>query len=141
MTTSGDCFPSQDAKHKNKLRQLHAMGSLFDCKYSQWDSRFVLITVVYLKPNWKSTMELFCKNGQRLKAVNYFFKKLHRRCLVWFGLRISSLLKHIKCQWTDLQSRFSVKLSDNSKVLIMLYYHSRSTIQRDKLKNRAIHVK
>ena len=141
MTTSGDCFPSQDAKHKNKLRQLHAMGSLFDCKYSQWDSRFVLITVVYLKPNWKSTMELFCKNGQRLKAVNYFFKKLHRRCLVWFGLRISSLLKQVKCQWTDLQSRFSVKLSDNSKVLIMLYYHSRSTIQRDKLKNRAIHVK
>ena len=141
MTTSGDCFPSQDAKYKNKLRQLHAMGSLFDCKYSQWDSRFVLITVVYLKPNWKSAMELFCKNGQRLKAVNYFFKKLHRRCLVWFGLRISSLLKHVKCQWTDLQSRFSVKLSDNSKVLIMLYYHSRSTIQRDKLKNRAIHVK
>ena len=29
----------------------------------------------YLKPNRTSTMKLFCKNCQRLKAVNYFCKK------------------------------------------------------------------
>ena len=29
----------------------------------------------YLKPNRTSTMKLFCKNCQRLNAVNYFCKK------------------------------------------------------------------
>ena len=45
MTSSDGCFfPSQDAKHKNTLRSQHAMGPLFDRKYSQWDNRFLLIT-------------------------------------------------------------------------------------------------
>ena len=30
---------------------------------------------------------------------------------------IISLLKYMECQWTDLQSLWSVKLSDNSKML------------------------
>ena len=34
-STGGCFFPSQDAKHKNTLSQLHAMGSLFDGKYNQ----------------------------------------------------------------------------------------------------------
>ena len=29
----------------------------------------------YLEPSQTSTMELFCENSQRLKAVNYFPKK------------------------------------------------------------------
>ena len=43
--------------------QLHAMGSLFDGKYSQWDNRFLPITEAYLEPNQKSTMQLSCKNS------------------------------------------------------------------------------
>ena len=56
-------LPSQDATHKNTLKQLHAKGSLFYRKYSQWGNRFLLITGAYLKPSRKSTMELFCKNS------------------------------------------------------------------------------
>ena len=37
-------FPSQDAKHKNILRQLHAMDSLFDDDYSQRGNRFLPMT-------------------------------------------------------------------------------------------------
>ena len=75
--------------------------------------------------------------------VNYFRKRLHRRCWAGFSIRlwITSLLKHIECQRTDLQSLFSVKLNDNSKILIVLYYHDRSTSQRGKTKNRETKVK
>ena len=51
------------------------MGPLFDRKYSQRGNRFLLITEAYLDPSRKSTMELFCKNSQRLKTVKYFRKK------------------------------------------------------------------
>ena len=62
LTTSGGCFfLSQDAKHQNTLWQLHAMGSLFDGKCSQWGNRFLPITEAYLEPSRKSTMKLFCK--------------------------------------------------------------------------------
>ena len=90
------------------------MGSLSDRKYSQWDNRGPLITEVCLKPIRKSTIERFCQNNERLKAVNNFRKKLHRRCSTGFKIRlcISSLLKHIECQQNDLQSLFPVKLSD-----------------------------
>ena len=51
LTNSGGCFFAlQDAKHKNTLRQLHAMGSLFDGKYSQWGSRFLPILVTRFLP-------------------------------------------------------------------------------------------
>ena len=40
-----------------------------------------------------------------------------------------------KCQQSNLQSLFSVKLCDNSKIVIVLYYHNRSTIQSDRLYN------
>ena len=43
--------------------------------------------------------------------------------------------KYIESQQINQQSLFSVKLSDNSKVFTVLYYHNRSTIQRDKPKN------
>ena len=57
LTASGGCFfQSQDAKHKNTLRQLHEMGSLFDGKYNQWDNRFLPITEEYLEPSWKCMM-------------------------------------------------------------------------------------
>ena len=46
-----------------------------------------------------------------------------------------------KCQQRNLQSLFSVKLCDNSKIVIVLYYHNRSTIQSDKLYNRATQLK
>ena len=65
---------TKDAKHKNTLRQPHAMGSLFDRKYSQWDNRFQLVTEAYLETSRKSTMEPFYK-----KIV-----KLHRRYLIGF---------------------------------------------------------
>ena len=42
---------------------------------------------------------------------------------------------------TDLQSLFSVKLSDNSEIVTLLYYHNKSAIQRNKLNNRATQVK
>ena len=45
---------------------------------------------------------------------------------------ITSLLKHRECQRNDLQSLFSVKLSENSKIVTVLYQHDKSTIQRDK---------
>ena len=65
---------TNDAKHKNTVRQPHALGSLFDRKYSQWDNRFQLVTEAYLEPSRKSKMELFYK-----KMV-----KLHRRYLIGF---------------------------------------------------------
>ena len=58
------------------------MGSLFDGKYIQRGNRFLPITEVYLKSSQKYTVKLFCKNSQRLKAVNYFRRKRDRR----FGL-------------------------------------------------------
>ena len=37
--------------------------------------------VPYLEPNQKSMVELFCKNGQQLFAVNFCFaKKPHWKC-------------------------------------------------------------
>ena len=42
------------------------------------------VTEAYLEPRRTSTMKLFCKNCRRLLAVNYFHKKLHRRCLIGF---------------------------------------------------------
>ena len=49
--------------------------------------------------------------------------------------------KYIESRKINQQSLFSVKLSDNSKALTVLYYHNRSIIQRDKPKNRATQVK
>ena len=64
MTTCGGCFfPSQDVKHKNTLKQLRAMGSLFDNNYSQWGNKFHHIAEAHLEPSQKSTMEFFCKNS------------------------------------------------------------------------------
>ena len=60
------------------------MGSLFDRKYSQWGNMVLIKTEAYLGPSCKSTMELFRKNSERLKAVNYFCKNLHRRCSTGF---------------------------------------------------------
>ena len=48
-------------------------------------------------------------------------------------LVLALVLKHIECQRTSLESLFSVKLSDNSKILIVLNYHNTSTMERDKL--------
>ena len=42
---------------------------------------------------------------------------------------------------TDLQILFSVKLSDNSEIVTLLYYHNKSAIQRNELNNRAAQVK
>ena len=39
------------------------------------------------------------------------------------------------------KSFFCVKLISNSKIATVLYYHNGSTIQRDKLNNRATQVK
>ena len=45
LRSYGGCiFPSQDAKHENTLGQLHAMGSLFDGKYSSTYDRGVFRT-------------------------------------------------------------------------------------------------
>ena len=38
----------------------------------------------YFKTSRTSTMELSCENSQWLKDVNYFRKKLHRRCATGF---------------------------------------------------------
>ena len=38
----------------------------------------------YFKTSRTSTMKLSCENSQRLKDVNYFRKKLHRRCATGF---------------------------------------------------------
>ena len=35
--------------------------------------------------------EVFCKNSQPLKAVNYFRKTLHLRCLTGFGMPLVSV--------------------------------------------------
>ena len=36
---------------------------------------------------WIKWYEVFCKNGQRLNTVNYFWKKVHLRCFTWFWIR------------------------------------------------------
>ena len=43
-----------------------------------------------LEPIPTSKMKLFCKNSQRLKAVNYFHKKLHLRCYTGFWIHLCS---------------------------------------------------
>ena len=61
MTTSGGYFfQSPYAKH-NTLRQLHAMGSLFDHKLSQWGNKFLLITEACLKPSQNLQWNSFAK--------------------------------------------------------------------------------
>ena len=72
-------------KIQNITRQLHAMSSLFDSKYSQWGNRFLPITEAYFEPSRVSTMKLFCKNSWRLKVINYFCKKPDRR--FWLGYK------------------------------------------------------
>ena len=66
--------------------------------------------------------------GDRLKAVNYFRKKPDRR------FRLSSKYASVLSQGNDPRSLFfSLKLGD--KIVTVLYYRNRSTIQRDKLNN------
>ena len=109
------------------------MGFLFDRKYSHSGNRFLLITEAYLERSWKSTMRLFSKNS--LKAVHYFCQSFIVD--IRLGSKYASVLP--ANEW--IYKVFSVKLSDNSKILIVLSYPYRSTIQWDKLKNRATLVK
>ena len=60
--------------------------------------------------NWALNTPLYC-----------LFSKAHR-----MSTNLSTIL-----------SLFSAKLSDNSKILIMLYYHNRSTFQREKVKEQS----
>ena len=68
---------------------------------------YYLLTGVYLvltqtfrnvnwEPSWTSKMELFCKNGLRLKSVKFLRKKTSSYIFDWV-LNVS-LLWHLKCK-------------------------------------------
>ena len=111
MITSGGCFfLCQDAKHQNTLRLLHAMGSLFDGKYSQWGNRFLPITEAYLEHSQKSTMKIFAKIVNGLQPLIIFAKSLIVNSDWVLDTPPYYLLCKVQCQQNDLQSFFSVKL-------------------------------
>ena len=62
--------------------------------------RFEILFMVAILPVWKSLMEPFCENSQRLLAVPFFRKKLLHRCssgfwtLLWIFLYILALYKN-----------------------------------------------
>ena len=113
------------------------MGSLSDVEYNQRGNRFLLITEAYLEPSRKSTMNLFCK----IKTI--FARKPDRRFRLDSDMPLYYLLAkvHRMSRKRSTKSFFSLKLGDNSKIVTVLYYRNTSTIQRDKLSNRATQVK
>ena len=110
---------------------LHATGSLFDGKYSQCGNSFLPITEGYLEPSRKSTM--------KFKPLIIFAKSpfVDSDCVL--NTPLYYLLPKVQGMSTNRSTKsfFSVKLSDNSKIVIVQYYGNRSKIQRDKLNNRA----
>ena len=56
----------------------------------------------YLEPSWKSMMDIFCKNSERLKVVNYFRKKRFI-IVVWLGSKyaydLANHLAYIVPRW------------------------------------------
>ena len=104
--------------------------------YMQWAHCLMVSTVskatgfYLLPPSRESATKLFCK------IVDRRFR---------LGSKYASVLPLCWSKWnvneTICKVFFSVKLSDNSKIVTVLYYHNRSTIQRDKLSNIATQVK
>ena len=103
------------------------MSSMFDIKYSQWGNRFLLITE---RNKWLKALTIFAK-GPIVDSDSVLNTSLYYL-----------LAEVLVCQQNGLQSLFSVKLSDNSKIVTAFYYlYNRSTIQKHKLNNRATQVK
>ena len=74
----------------------------------------------YSEPSQTSKMEYFCENHYRLKALNYFSKKLHLRFLTgfWTCLWNSAETKLIGVRWTN--ASFTLFLRNIMKIHSMI---------------------
>ena len=64
----------------------------------------------YSKLCQTSNMERFCRNSERLSAVNYFGNPLHLRCLPDFLKRLCySYLRHFLFWWLEIQIFISIR--------------------------------